>query len=230
MDPLELALERALPGRLLLLLEREARLLLLEPRRVVALPGNAGAAVELEDPTCDVVEEVAVVGDGDDRARVVVQEALEPGDRLRVEMVGRLVEQQQIGTSEEQPAERHSPALSTRQPGDVGVSGGETQRVHGDLERAIEVPRPGGVDAVLQLGLLGEELVEVGVGGAHRLADLLVTVEQRPDLGHPFGDVAEYVLGGVERRFLGEEAHAEAGRETGLAGEAVVLSGHDAQE
>ena len=82
--------------RLGLLLQREPLLLLLEPRRVVALPGNAAAAIELENPAGDVVEEVAIVRDGDDGARVLLQEALEPRDRLGVEVVGRLVEQQQV--------------------------------------------------------------------------------------------------------------------------------------
>ena len=55
------------------------------------------AAIELEDPAGHVVEEVTVVGDGDDRAGVVLEEALEPRDRLGVEVVGGLVEQQQVG-------------------------------------------------------------------------------------------------------------------------------------
>ena len=70
------------------------------------------AAVELEDPAGDVVEEVAVVGDGDDGALVLLEEALEPRDRLGVEVVRRLVEQQQVGRGEQQPAERDAPALA----------------------------------------------------------------------------------------------------------------------
>ena len=101
-DPLELAGERAPAGLVDLLLLREPLVLLLEPARVVALPRNAVAAVELEDPARDVVEEVAVVGDRDDGAVVLVQVALEPRDRLGVEVVGGLVEQQQVGLREQQ--------------------------------------------------------------------------------------------------------------------------------
>src|SRR4029453_5738110 len=50
LDPLELALERAPLGGLGLFLELEALLLLLEPARVVSLPRDPGAAVELQDP------------------------------------------------------------------------------------------------------------------------------------------------------------------------------------
>ena len=102
--PLELAGERPLLGVGLLLLARHALELLLEPARVVAAERDAPAAVELEDPLRDVVEEVAVVGDGDDGARVLLEEALEPVDRLGVEVVGGLVEQQQVGMLEQQPA------------------------------------------------------------------------------------------------------------------------------
>jgi hypothetical protein len=80
-----------------LLFAGQTLLLLFEPRRVVALEGVATTLIEFEDPPGDVVEEVPVVGDGDDRALVVVEEPLEPGHRFGVEVVGRLVEQQQIG-------------------------------------------------------------------------------------------------------------------------------------
>src|SRR6185312_15186862 len=64
--PFQLAFEGALARRLLLAFELEALLLLLEPARVVALVGEALAAVELEDPARHLVEEVAVVSHGDD--------------------------------------------------------------------------------------------------------------------------------------------------------------------
>ena len=94
--PLQLPLEGALAGLVATLLVGQALLLLLEPRRVVAFPRDAGAAVELEDPLRRVVEEVAIVRDGDDRAGIVLQVPLEPGDALGVEVVGRLIQKQQI--------------------------------------------------------------------------------------------------------------------------------------
>src|SRR5207244_2347761 len=93
-NPLQLARERAPARRLLLFLCLQARGLLLEPRRVVALERQAAATVELEDPACDVVEEVAVVRDRDHRPLVLGEEALQPRDRPGVEVIRRLVEQQ----------------------------------------------------------------------------------------------------------------------------------------
>ena len=110
--PFELRGDRALAALLRALFLGEPGLLLLEPARVVALVGDALAAVELEDPAGDVVEEVAVVGDRDDRALVLGQVLLQPGDGLGVEVVGGLVQQQQVGRAQQQPAERHAPALA----------------------------------------------------------------------------------------------------------------------
>ena len=118
----------------------EPVLLLLEPGRVVALPRDAGAAVELEDPAGHVVEEVAVVGHGDHRARILLEVPLEPGDRLGVEVVGRLVEEQHVGRLQQQAAERHAPPLAAGERRHVGVARRQAQRVHGDLERGGRAP------------------------------------------------------------------------------------------
>ena len=64
--------------------------------------------------------------------------------------------------------------------------------------------------SVLQLGLLGEQLVEVGVGLAHRVAHLFEPVEQALRVRDAVGDVAEHVLGRVEVRLLRQEPDGEA--------------------
>ena len=223
------AAEGALTSPVGLLLPGEAGLFLLQPRRVVTLPRNAEAAVEFEDPSGHVVEEIPVVGDGHDGPRILLQGPLQPGDRLGVEMVGGLVEQQQVGLesrSRQRATRRRSPPDSV----DIGVAGREPQGIHGDLELAVEIPGTRGVDAVLQMGLLGEQLVEVGVGVAHRRAHLVEAHQQRLDLRHPVGDVARHVLGRVEVRLLGEVANGESGGEAGVTAEAVVGPGHDPQQ
>src|SRR5262249_15976003 len=111
-DPFLLAGERALARRFLAALLLEPLLLLREPGRVIALVGAAAAAIEFEDPAGHVVEEIAVVGDDQDRAGIVAQMALEPTDGLGVEMVGGLVEQEQIRLLKKQPAERHPTPLA----------------------------------------------------------------------------------------------------------------------
>ena len=213
-----------------LLLVREPLLLLLEPRRVVALERDAAAAVELEDPAGDVVEEVAVVRHGHDRALVVREEALEPEHRLGVEVVRRLVEEEQVGRGEEQPAERDPAALAARERLDVAVSLRQAERVHRVVEPVVELPEVGAVDRVLHLRLLGEERVEVRVGLREGGADLVEAVEQVAQRADAVLDVAAHVLGRIELRLLLEQPDGRARRELGDAGRGLVLAGHDPQQ
>lgn len=60
----------------------------------------------------DLVQEVAVVGDHDHRALVVLEQIAEPVDAADVEVVGRLVEQQDVGVVEQHLREQH-PQLET---------------------------------------------------------------------------------------------------------------------
>ena len=188
------------------------------------------AAVELEDPAGDVVEEVAVVGDGDDGALVVGEEALEPRDRLGVEVVRRLVEQQQVGRREEQAAERDAAPLAARERRDVAVAVGQAQRVHRAVERRVERPGVAAVDLVLHLRLLGEQRVEVGVGLGEGGRDRVEAVEQVAQLAHAVLDVAAHVLGRVELGLLLEQPDGRAGRELRLAARGLLAPGHDPQQ
>ena len=166
----------------------------------------------------------------DDGAVVLLQRSLQPGDGLGVEVVGGLVQQEEVRLGEEKAAEGDPPTLTSRQRRYIGVARRQTEGVHGDLEGALELPRAGGVDLRLEVGLLREEGVDVGVGRPERGADLVVAVDQCLGLAHALGDVARDVLARIELGFLGEVAHREARRQPRLAGVAVVLARHDAQQ
>ena len=131
----------------------------------------------------DVVQEVAVVGDRDDGAAVLVEEPLQPLDRLGIEVVRRLVEQEQVGVLEQQPRERDAPLLAAGDRADVRIVGWAAERLHRDVDVSLDVPRVGRVDPVLERRLLGADRLVVGVGirplGHHGV----VLVEQRLDLG-----------------------------------------------
>ena len=232
-DPLELALERPLAGGLGLLLAREALLLLLEPGGVVALPGDPVAAVELQDPAGDVVEEVAVVGHRDDGARVLLQEALEPRHRLGVEVVRRLVEEQHVGPLEEEPAERDAARLAARErarrPGRPAARGGRPSRSRACGRAPSRRPprwRPGGAPA--RRGASPSRRRDIG--SAKRALTVLEAAEERAGRGHALLDVAEHVLRRVEPRLLREVADPDALGRARLAEEVLVDAGHDAEE
>lgn len=58
----------------------------------------------------NLVQQLAVVADQQDRVRIVPQVVLQPDRRFEVEVVGRLVEQQQFRLGEQYPGERHAHA------------------------------------------------------------------------------------------------------------------------
>ena len=94
--------------------------------RVATLVGECtDARVDLPRLGRDGVEEPPVVGDGDDGVvgpGVPLDEVVgEPGDALDVEVVGRLVEQEEVGRGDEQGGQRDPAALATRERADRGA-------------------------------------------------------------------------------------------------------------
>ena len=228
--PLELALEHLGALGVLLALDLEAALLGLEVGRVVALVGVRLATVELEDPLGDVVEEVAVVGDGEDGAGVGRQVTLEPLHRLGVEVVGRLVEQQQRGLLEQELAQGDPAPLASGEVVDQHVGRGAAQRVHGLVEPAVEVPGVGVVEIGLQVAHLGEKLVVVGVRIGELLRDRVVAVELALDLVDGLLDVVQHRPALAERGLLLQHPDGRAGVEERVAVVGVVEPGHDLQQ
>ncbi len=226
-DPGQFVLEPLLQLLVLLALDLEPLGLLLQVRGVVALVGVRAAAVELEDPLGDVVQEVPVVGDRQDGARVGGQVLLEPQHALGVEVVGGLVEQQQVGLAQQQLAQRHATPLTTGQMGHRVVRRRAAQRVHRLLELRVDVPRVGGVELLLELAHLLHQLV--GVIGGHQLGNLVVPVELGLD-GNALFDVLPHGLGLVQRRLLQQDADARVVGQEGLAVVGLVQARHDPQD
>ena len=104
-------LARRLVGRRLLL----ALGLALEVGVVAAVVDVAGAAVELEHLGRDPVEHVAVVGHQDQPAPERGQAVLEPGDGVDVEVVGGLVEDEQVAVGHQRAGQRDPLGLTARQ-------------------------------------------------------------------------------------------------------------------
>ena len=90
-------------------------LALLEVVTVVAPIGIDGLVVEFEDDGTDTVEEKAVVGDHQQRLIAPAEETLQPLDHLKVEVVRRLVEDQQVGLGDEHIGQCHALLLSARE-------------------------------------------------------------------------------------------------------------------
>src|SRR6202162_5062298 len=96
----------------------------------------------------DAVEEPAIVADDDGAAGKILQRLLERAQRIDVEVVGGLVEEEQIGARLEHLGEMHAVALTARQRADLLL-----------LVGALEVEGPA-IGARIHLALAELELVE----------------------------------------------------------------------
>ena len=216
----ELALARLFLAAFL----REAFLLLLQPGGIIALIGNAAAAIEFENPARDIVEKIAVMGDDQDRAGIGAQVALEPVDRLRVEMVGRLVEQQKLRLLKQQAAEGDAAALAAREFIDSGAVGRTAERLHRLIDLRIEIPKALGLDLVLERGHFIGGLIRI----IHR--EFVVAVKDRLLLRNAEHHIAAHVELLVEDRLLRQIADLGALGDEALAGKLLVDPGHDPQK
>ncbi len=153
------------------------------------------AAVEFEYPAGHVVEEVAIVGDRDHGAGKVLEEAFQPGDRFRVEVVGRFVENQHVGVRQQQSAQRDTAFFTARQVFYCRVPRRQAQRVGGDIELAFEIPGARGIDFLLHFGLLRQQVVHFiighGLGKLH--VDRVEAIQQCLGFGDAEFDIAAHV-------------------------------------
>ena len=102
--PFQLVFQGLAALALLLLFHCKTLGLLVEPGGVVPFPGDTLSAVQFQNPSRDIVQEVAVVGNGYDGALILLQMRFEPLYALGIEVVGRLVEKQHVGLLEKQAA------------------------------------------------------------------------------------------------------------------------------
>ncbi len=217
-------------GALLLRFLRQALGLGFQPARVVAFVRDAGAAVQFQDPAGDVVEEVTVVGNRYHGAREVVQETLQPGHRVGIQVVGRFVQQQHVGGRQQQAAQGHTALFTTGQVLDARIPGRQAQGVGGNVQLALQVVAVGGLQDGLELGLLGGQLVEVGIGFGIGGVDLVQACLGVLDHADRFLDYFTHRLVRVQLRFLRQVANVDVGHRTGFAVEFLVDARHDPQQ
>ena len=113
--------------------------------------GELGLA-DFEDAIDELVQELAVVGDHEDRAGIIFQIILKPEEGLEVEVVGRFVENEEVGFLGEQAGEvrAHDPAAAE----------------FGGAAVEVAVAEAEAVEHLLGLGLDGGavEFIEAGAG------------------------------------------------------------------
>ena len=186
--------------------ERELALGLLgAPRVPRALEELGLAAFELEHRGADRLQEPAVVRHEDDRGVERLQVRLEPLEAVDVEVVGRLVEQQQLGVARERARQRRAGELTAgeRREAAVQVLVAEPEAVQRRVDRLAPVVAAG----VLELALRG------AVGGEGRVVERAV--------GHRGLQRRQLLL--ERQQLLAARQHVVAQRQVAVARRALVV-------
>ena len=192
--------------------------------RALVLDDLAGAllrlAVDVHDARDRLVEEVEVVAHDEQRAAVRAQELEQPAAGVGVEVVGRLVEQEQLAPAEEDAHQLGAPPLAARQRAEVevepvGAQPDDRRRACGPRPRPRTRRRPrtppghrvkrsmfsrrrdSSSSAIRSFSMPGEQLVEPAA---------------REHVREDGGVVGDGVAPGVLRQVAGERRAARRGR------------------
>ena len=211
----------------------EVVLALAQVARVVAGVGHEALVLERRDVAHAGVHERAVVADEEDGPVVGGEERLEPLDALEVEVVGRLVEEQQVGVAQQQlrqgdahlPAARellgrlvevlHGKAQAAQDLAGAGLKPVAAQALEAVLRATIAVEkslvRGGALLGVVGAPALGRDLLLHGTDVGLETLDLGLRVHdlgKRALLARELGLLLEV----ADARVLGERHRALVGR------------------
>ena len=100
-------------------LAEPAHLVLFVILEIAFEPFDMAVAFEGQDVRGDAVEEPAVMADDDGAAGEILQRLFQRAQRIDVEIVGRLVEQQHVGAGLQHLGQMHAVALAARQRADL---------------------------------------------------------------------------------------------------------------
>ena len=107
------------------------------------------AAVQFDDPGRHPIQESAVMRNGHDAALEIDQQVFQPFDRVEVQVVGGLVQQQHVGTAYQRLGQRDPLFGPAGQGGDHGVLV-EVESMQGLLDPLLPVPAVLVFDRTLQ--------------------------------------------------------------------------------
>ena len=181
--------------------------------------GVGFAEGDLDDARGDGLEKISVVCDEHHSAGKASQKILEPPGGFGVEMVGRLVEEQQIGLRGKGAAERDAAFLASRKWSDHGIERRRVESPGEAFDAGLEVPAVGVLDffeAFLEFGITPL----AGLVAAHPLHEI----------GGSILNILENCGLGIEFEFLREIADAETATTRDVAGIGGIFAGEDFEE
>ena len=195
----------------------DALVVLEQVAAVVRVVVRQRAERQVSDAGDDGVEKEPVVRDEDDRVRVGVEVGFEPVARLEVEVIGRLVEEQQTRLAQQQLREgdAHLPAPGKRLGRAVEVRRPEAQALQHRRRLELDAVPVVHAEAILQVAVPVEHAVVFRLGN-RRIAEarfervhLGLHREQRAERAR---SLVEHAAAGVVQPVLRQIADGERGR------------------
>ncbi len=181
-------------------------------------------AIQFDDGIAHSFEKIAVVGDHEDGAIGAGQVLFEPFDHVEIEVVGRLVEDEQLGLLDEQACQGQPFALTARQGAEWLRQVGNVQSEEHFFHARFGIP-------CLQIVHAAEQpLHGVGIGTVQHA--LLVVAQGLDGRMIACEHGIEDVVGGSKVGFLRQVAHADVGMDphAGALAFGALFAGDDAQQ
>ena len=206
-DVFQLGSQEPLPAAFGLLGDLPPEGLGFEKRGVISRMRKRAAIRDFDDPRGDRLQKIPVVCDENQRAGKFAQEVFEPADRLGVEVVRRLVEEEKIRLRGQCPAECDAALFSARERPDQSIERRGGQRARFRFDSRLQVPAVGMLDEFEQVG----EFVVVPVPG-------LVSPDRFNEVRRACLDVFEHGFCAVQLELLRQIPDAQPAPPRDVAG------------
>ncbi|MNZ15504.1 hypothetical protein D3C78_324550 [compost metagenome] len=144
------------------------------------------------------------MGDEQHGAAKPAEGIFKPGNGADVQVVGRFIEQQQVGLGHQRLGQQHAAAPATGELGQ-GLVGRQLQAAQGAVDQLLQAPAIARLEVVLDV----HELFQVGIG-MDVLAQVVVFGQQGADAVEAFGHHVEHGTAVGHRQFLRQLANLQA--------------------
>ena len=163
------------------------------------------------------------------RSAVIFKMLFQPSHRFGIQMVGRLVKQQHVRFLQKQPTQRHPAFFAAGKFSHIGISRRTAQRIHGNFNRAFQIPTVAGIDFFLQFGLFIDKVVHFLI--AHRLGktggNFFKFLQQVTGFTQTVHNIFHHVFIRIKFRLLFQIADLDTLGGPGLAVKFLVHPGHN---
>ena len=167
----------------------------------ITLVGAQHAAIQLDNLTRHIVQKAPVMGNHDHATVVGADQLFQPLDRRQVEVVGGLVEQQQVWLGDQRPRQRHAFFQAARQGANQHVFR-QTQLGQRGFHARLQTPAVTRFQRRLQRLHARHQRVEIGVRLAHLVRDVVIIEQQLAHRTQPIRDFLKHTVARIQFRLL----------------------------